>query len=85
MEITWTVSLACLLETLTAAGVSCRGGQSCKENYITTMIALSLCPHSLYSVMLQMWPALGVQAGICAGSVALEFQADTTVSEYPPS
>lgn len=46
VEITWTVSLACLLETLTAAGVSCRGGQSCKENYITTVIALSLCPHS---------------------------------------
>lgn len=80
MGITWTVSLACLPETLTAAGVSYRGGQSRKKNYITTVSALSLC-----SVMLQMWPALGVQAGICAGSVALEFQADTTVSRYPPS
>lgn len=83
--ITWIVSLACLLETLTAAGVSCRGGQSSEENYITTVKALLLCHYFYCSVMLQMWPALGVQTGIFAGSVALEFQADTTVSQYPPS
>lgn len=63
----------------------CPAGTVSKENQTKSVTILSLCPHSLCSVLPQMWTALGVPAGICAGSVALELQPNTTVSSYPPS
>lgn len=51
---------------------------------------LASCPPSSFrlshfSAVLQVWPALGVSAGVCAGPVAVEFQPDSAVPQYSAS